>query len=254
MSSYEALAQSYDNLTNDVDYDTWADYYESLFQKCGLTVRSILDLACGTGTLSCLLARHGYEVIGVDRSVEMLSIAFDKSVDLENRPYFLNQEMQNLDLYGTVDAAICSLDSINYLTDPKDAERTFMRLRHFINPGGLFVFDIRNPQKLAKLDGEMFVDETDREYCVWRAEYDPKTRICNYGMDLFQRSGQVWLRSSEEHFEYAYTCGEIKDMLENSGFENVQFFGDRSFLPPKEEDERFFILCRRKSSGSRASD
>ena len=159
MSAYEALAGVYDALTEDVGYERRADYIEKLFQKSRIPVRTVLDLACGTGGMTSALTERGYELIGVDR---------EKAADLTGiPPTLICQSMPSLDLYGTVDAAICCLDSINYLTNPKDVQRTLQRLHLFIAPGGMLIFDILSPAHLQGLDGQVFLDEKEDVYCVW---------------------------------------------------------------------------------------
>ena len=171
MSAYGPLAGVYDALTGDVGYERRADYIQRLFQKSRIPVRTVLDLACGTGAMTCLLAERGYEMIAVDGSPDMLAAAREKAAGLRGEPpVFLNQDMQMLDLYGTVDAAVCCLDSLNYLTSPRDVQKTFQRLHLFISPGGLLVFDVNSAAKLAGLDGQVFLDETEDVYCVWRTE------------------------------------------------------------------------------------
>ena len=146
----------------------------------------MLDLACGTGAMTWLLTGRGYELIAVDGSEDMLAAAMGKSGTVEGvAPIFLHQSMPKLDLYGTVDAAICCLDSLNYLTRPADVQRTFQRLHLFIAPGGLLVFDINTVEKLAALDGQVFLDETEDTYCVWRTEY--RRGLCTYYVDLFRQ-------------------------------------------------------------------
>ena len=186
MSCYEALASSYDALTEDVGYEKRADFLEKLFRRSRIPVKVVLDLACGTGTMTWLLTGRGYELIGVDGSEEMLAAAMSKGGTVQGvPPIFLHQSMPQLDLYGTVDAAICCLDSLNYLTDPADVRRTFRRLHLFVAPGGVLVFDVNTVAKLAALDGQVFLDETEDTYCVWRAEYHKG--LCTYYMDLFRR-------------------------------------------------------------------
>ena len=146
MSAYEALAGVYDALTEDVDYERRGDYLEKLLKRSCIPVRTVLDLACGTGELTAILTERGYEMIGVDASPDMLSQARQKAEDLTGEPpVFLNQSMPELDLYGTVDAAVCCLDSLNYLTSPRDVQKTLERLHLFISPGGLLVFDVNTP-------------------------------------------------------------------------------------------------------------
>ena len=200
MSAYGPLAGVYDALTGDVGYERRADYIQRLFQKSRIPVRTVLDLACGTGAMTCLLAERGYEMIAVDGSPDMLAAAREKAAGLRGEPpVFLNQDMQMLDLYGTVDAAVCCLDSLNYLTSPRDVQKTFQRLHLFISPGGLLVFDVNSAAKLAGLDGQVFLDETEDVYCVWRTEYEKRSRICSYWIDLFTRRGDGgWDRAGEE--------------------------------------------------------
>ncbi len=247
MSEYAILAGCYDELTRDIDYDSFADFYQQIFLAEGIQVRTMLDLACGTGTLTCLLAERGYELIGVDRSVEMLSEAFDKAQNVQGvKPLFLNQDMTGLDLYGTVDCAVCCLDGINYLTSPDDADKTFSRLKFFINPNGLLIFDINSPYKLKNLDGGMFIDEDENSYCVWRTEFDRETNLCFYGMDIFkkQKNG-FWRRGFEEHYEYAYEPDLLKQLLETNGFHDVKFYADRKLEAPGDKELRIFITARR---------
>ena len=247
MSSYEGLAASYDALTTDVGYEKRADFLEKLFRRSRIPVHTVLDLACGTGTMTWLLTDRGYELIGVDDSEEMLAAAMEKSGQVEGiPPIFLHQSMPQLDLYGTVDAAICCLDSLNYLTRPADVQRTFRRLHLFIAPGGLLVFDINTVAKLAALDGQVFLDETEDTYCVWRTEYSEKRRLCHYGIDLFQRDGDVWLRSQEEHTEYAYTPEELTGYLRVAGFRNIQVYGDRKLRAPREDELRIWIAAEKE--------
>ena len=211
MSAYDALAASYDALTGDVLYEKRADFIEKLFRRSRIPVHTVLDLACGTGAMTWILTGRGYELIGVDNSEDMLAAAMSKSGTVAGvPPIFLHQSMPKLDLYGTVDAAICCLDSLNYLTRPADVQRTFARLHLFVAPGGLLVFDINTVEKLAGLDGQVFLDETDDTYCVWRTEFDEKKRLCYYGMDIFRLDGSRWERSFEEHIEYAYEPDELR--------------------------------------------
>jgi SAM-dependent methyltransferase len=246
MSSYESLAPYYDALTGDVDYAAWADYYERHFQRAVRPIHTVLDLACGTGTLTCLLAERGYEMIGVDQSEEMLAEAAEKATDVAGeKPIFLHQPMEKLDLYGTIDACVCALDSVNYVTRPKLLQKAFERVHLFLMPGGLFLFDINSPEKLRGLDGQMFLDETEDVYCVWRAEYAKRRKICTYGFDLFQRDGDRWLRSCEEHEEYAYEPEELAGYLRQAGFQQVKIYGDKTMRAPKPGEERIFIVARK---------
>ena len=247
MSAYEALAGVYDRLTEDVGYERRADYLEKLFRKSRIPVRMVLDLACGTGSMTALLMGRGYEMIAADASPDMLSAAREKTEGKAGiPPVFLNQSMPELDLYGTVDGAVCCLDSLNYLTSPRDLRRTLGRLRLFIQPGGVLIFDINTPYKLQGLDGQVFLDEREDVYCVWRTEVEKRSRICTYYMDLFTREqGDTWRRSFEYHRQRAYEVEELKGYLQEAGFTNIRTFGDCRMRAPREREERIYFCANR---------
>ena len=178
MESYSALAASYDELTQDVGYEKRAAFVEKLFLRSHIPVHTVLDLACGTGTMTALLTERGYELIGVDGSEDMLLEAREKAQTLTGvPPLFLHQSMPELDLYGTVEAAICCLDSLNYLTEAREVRETFRRLHLFIAPGGSLVFDVHALGKLEAMDGQVWLDEREDVYCVWRTEYSRRSRL-----------------------------------------------------------------------------
>ena len=247
MSAYGPLAGVYDALTGDVGYERRADYIQRLFQKSRIPVRTVLDLACGTGAMTCLLAERGYEMIAVDGSPDMLAAAREKAAGLHGEPpVFLNQDMQMLDLYGTVDAAVCCLDSLNYLTSPREVQKTFQRLHLFISPGGLLVFDVNSAAKLAGLDGQVFLDETEDVYCVWRTEYEKRSRICSYWIDLFTRRGDGgWDRAGEEHRQRAYEVEELRAWLLEAGFNRIRTYGDCRMAAPREGEQRIYFSAIR---------
>ena len=250
MSSYEFLAGCYDRFTYDVDYAAWADYIEQHFRKRGLPGKTVLDLACGTGSLTRELALRGYEMIGVDLSAEMLAEAAEKNRNVgEISPMVLCQPMEKLDLYGTIDACVCCLDSVNYVTSPKKLQKAFERVHLFLMPGGLFLFDVNTPEKLEGLDGQVFLDETEDAYCVWRAEYSRRSRICSYFMDIFQldRETGQWDRGEELHRERAYTIPELTGFLEQAGFRDIKVFGNLKLRRPKPGEERVFFVARKEN-------
>lgn len=249
MNNYGFLATCYDGFTTDVNYPQWADYLEKHFSRANKPIHTVLDLACGTGTISWILADRGYEMIGVDLSPDMLSQAMEKSLDtVQEAPVFLCQPMEELDLYGTVDACICLLDSVNHVIDPKKLRRAFSRVHLFLEPGGLFLFDVLTPQHLENLDGGMFLDETEDAYCVWRTEYERRRRICTYAMDLFLQDGDHWIREQEVHEEYAYQVEELTDYLKAAGFCRIQQHGNLKMRSPKEEEGRIFFTAWKKGN------
>lgn len=247
MSSYETLASYYDELTEDVAYRRRADFVEKLMGRSRVPVKTMLDLACGTGSMTCLFTQRGYELIAVDGSEDMLAQAREKAADLTGEPpIFLHQDMPHLDLYGTVEAAMCCLDSLNYLTDPRDVQRTFQRLRLFVQPGGVLVFDVNTPCKLQGLDGQVFLDEREDVYCVWRTEYAGRSRICSYYMDLFTaRPDGTWERSFECHRQRAYTVEELTAWLREAGFVDIRIYGDCRRRAPREDEQRIYFSAIR---------
>ena len=244
MDSYVAFAGSYDELTTDVPYGAFADFYEDIFNVNGLKPNSLIDLACGTGTLTEIMAGRGYDMTAVDSSPDMLAVAADKLSGLDNRPLLLCQRLEELDLYGTVDTAYCSLDAINYIPGSLLPE-VFERVRLFLEPGGIFIFDINTPEKLRGLDGQIFIDETDDDFCVWRAEIDEDINACVYGMDLFQRRGELWERSNEEHIEYMHDLGDIKNMLSAAGLTDIRVYGNLRMEAPGPDEQRVFFTARK---------
>ena len=245
MDAYKALAASYDRLTNDVDYGAVVAFYDEIISREGLRPRTAVDLACGTGSVTALLAQKGLDVIGVDMSEDMLTEAYAKTVDMENPPRFICQKLQRLHLPRGVDLAVCALDSLDYITDPKDCAEAIRRVYKALNPGGIFIFDVNTPQKLRAMDSQVFLDEDDDVYCVWRGEFDENTNICSYAMDLFQRKGDFWERSFEEHNEYAYSAEQLTEYLRRAGFTSIRVFGDRRLGDPEGTDQRIYMKARK---------
>ena len=246
MDSYGVLAEYYDSLTTDVDYENWADFLEKLFARSGEEISTVVDLGCGTGSLTAALTRRGYELTGVDLSEDMLAVAADKCAELEPRPLFLHQDMSKLTLWGLTDAVVCCLDSLNYVTKPAAVQRTFRRVFDSLRPGGLFIFDIRTPSFLRSMDGQVFLDETEEVCCIWRGEFSERRKILTYCMDLFLLDeDDRWVRDGEIHEEYAYEPAELAQWLEQAGFTGIRQYAERKLRAPKEGEERIFFLARK---------
>ncbi len=245
MNAYHALAASYDRLTNDVDYKAIVAFYHEILQKEGLHPKTAVDLACGTGSVALILAQMGYRVTGVDLSEEMLTVAQQRACELDNMPMFVCQALQEMRLPRGVDMALCALDGLDYILDPADCKEAIRRVYKALNPGGIFIFDVNTPEKLRAMDGQVFLDEDDDVYCVWRGEFDEETNICSYGMDLFQRQGNVWHRSFEEHREYAYTVEQLTDYLRSAGFTHIRVYADGKLEAPTEGEQRIYFSARK---------
>ena len=245
MNAYHALAVSYDRLTDDVAYSAVVEFYMQILEREGLQPRTAVDLACGTGSVALLLAQKGMQVTAVDMSEDMLCVAQQKGLDLDNPPRYVCQKLQELRLPRGVDLAVCALDSMDYITDPADCREAIRRIYRVLNPGGCFIFDVNTPEKLRAMDGQVFLDEDEDVYCVWRGEFDPAENICSYGMDLFQRSGNVWHRSFEEHREYAYSAEQLTGYLRDAGFTGIEVYGDCRMEAPAEGEQRIYLKARK---------
>ena len=244
MRAYDALAASYDGLMADGSYRRRAAFLARRLGKSPIPVRTVLDLACGTGTIACLLAKRGYEVVAADGSEEMLTQAAAKAAGLDRPPLFLQQAMPRLRLAQPVDAVVSTLDSLNYLTAERDLRETFRRVRRWLKPGGLFLFDVNTPCKLRRMDGQLYMDETEESFCVWRTFFSEKKQICTYQVDLFRlRPGGAWDRSFEEHRERAWREAFLREALGGAGFSSVHLTGDLTDKPPRLNEDRWQFQC-----------
>lgn len=245
-NEYAAFAAFYDRLTGDVDYAGLAAYLREIFLRHqGAVPRTLLDLACGSGSLSLELAADA-EVIGVDGSEDMLALAGEKAARAGRSLLFLRQDMRCLDLYGTVEGAVCVLDSLNHLLRTADIRAVLRRLRLFLEPGGLFVFDVNTPYKHRVVLGDnAFVLEDEDVVCVWRNRYIPRTCEVAMTLDFFVPAGEGrYDRLTDEVRERAYAGPTLRRLLEEEGFETLAVYGDRSFLTPGPEAERLVFVVR----------
>ena len=158
---------------------------------------------------------------------------------------FVCQRLEQLQLAQGVDLAVCALDSMNYIVDPACCREALSRIYRVLNPGGCFIFDINTPEKLRAMDDQVFLDEDDDVYCVWRGEFDEDSKILTYAMDLFQRQGNHWQRSYEEHQEYAYTAQELTEWLKQAGFTNIEVFADKKMGAPAAGEQRIYLKARK---------
>lgn len=218
MIPYDLFARFYDRLMCDIDYKQRAAYFSEIFSRYSIDPGIVLDLACGTGSLTLELARAGFDVIGVDRSEGMLSAAAEKAEQSGQKALFLCQDMRSLDLYGTVGAAICHLDGINHLMSPQSVKLVFSKVALFLETGGLFIFDLNSLYKIEnELGNNTFIYDMDDIYCVWQNSYNPRTRICNFDLTFFSQHGGLYSRSDEHFGERAYTIDKIREWLSQVG-------------------------------------
>lgn len=244
MRSYQAFAACYDRLTADIDYPARAVYFDRLLAAHGGKKGILLDLGCGTGSLSEALAALGYDVIGADSSEEMLTVAANKKYASGHDILYLCQPMQALKLYGRVDACVCALDSINHLLSPKDVEKTFSRVAHYLESGGLFVFDVNSLYKHEQiLAGNTFVYDYESVYCVWQNSECENGRV-DYQLDLFTPDAQGrYHRETEEFSEQFYSREVLTACLEKAGMQLVAVYAGDTFDPPTDTTERLVYLA-----------
>ena len=247
MLSYSYFADFYDGLTNNVNYKASAEYILALAEKYNHDMGITLDLACGTGSLTVLLKKMGVDIYGIDSSSEMLSVAQEKAIDNDiSGMLFLCQKMQNIDLYGTIDTCICTLDSINHVTNIEDVQKAFSKVSFFMNPKGLFIFDVNTVYKHKEiLANNTFVYDTKNVYCVWQNTLCKDNKTVNISLDFFENMNGMYRRYSESFKERAYTHEEICSMLDNAGFKLLNVFGDMSFETPPDSSQRNVYIAEK---------
>lgn len=245
MREYASLSTVYDRLM-EVDYAARADYLLSLFAQHGAKSDVLLDLACGSGSLTAELLRRGRDVIAVDGSEEMLALAAEKAPSA----LLLCQDMRELDLYGTVDGAVCTLDSFNHLLTRRDIVTTLQRLRYFVEPGGLLIFDVNTPYKHRHvLADHTFVYEQEEIFCVWRNQLSARTDTVRMYLDIFEETPDGrYERLEDEIVERAYSERTWRTMLQEAQFTPLAVYGDMTCAAPSAEEERWVFVARNDRS------
>ncbi len=255
---YEAIAHVYDKLNAEIDYRAWADFFEICFDRF-LTARPelVLDLACGTGSMTLELAARGYDMIGVDGSADMLGEAFVRN-NGKHSVLWLQQDMRTFELYGTVGAVTCCLDSLNYLLCEEDLAQCFATVHNYLDPNGLFLFDMNTPYKFCNVYGNnayvledelVWQDEESEEraavYCGWQNTYHPDTELCDFDLTLFEEMPDGSYRRSDEHQnERCYTLDTVRTLLMQTGFELLGVWSDFAFSEPCDKTERWYVAAR----------
>ena len=245
---YNDFAQVYDKL-QDADYNRFVDFYEEIFKSLGLKPELVLDLACGTGNITLPMSERGYDMIGLDMSVEMLNIARDKAYEANREILFLCQDMCEMELFGTVDAIVCALDGVNYITDYDDLKELFRLARNYLNPGGVFIFDINSVHKLKNVLGDnTFVNDEQGIFYVWQSEFCEETNICDFELNFFcEGEDGNYTRFDEFQQVRAYTIAEITEAAKLAGLDVTGIYKPFEFATATDCDERIFFVVSPKT-------
>lgn len=250
MGSYENFARVYDELMDNVPYEEWAQFILNLLQDRKITEGLVLELGCGTGKLMSLLGKAGFDMIGVDNSVEMLQIAREKtSQDF----LYLLQDMREFELYGTVKAVVSVCDSVNYITKKEELRKVFQLVNNYLDPEGLFIFDFNTEYKYRELIGETVIAE-DREDVsfIWFNEYDEESHLNDIDLKVFvQEEGDIYRKFQEEHIQRGYTLDEIKQLLEESGLIFLEAYEEYTTQAPQPDSGRIVVVAQEHGKNRR---
>lgn len=245
---YTVLASFYDKLNASVDYDGIFRMIRDIFNENGIQKgATLLDLACGTGTLTVKFGEDGYDMIAVDLSEDMLMTARDNSDERELYPLYLCQDMRALDLYGTVDGGYSSLNSLNYLEKESEVKTVFSRLKHFVAPGGIFVFDVNTAYKFYHTYGEnTYVYDEEGVYCIWQNTLEASPLAANFDLTFFvEGKGGRYTRLEESQRQIYLSREVIEAAYTENGFETVAVYGSHERTAPKDDDEALWFVIRR---------
>lgn len=246
MESYSGFAKVYDFLMRDVDYDGWVDYLEEIFKKNEFNPKTVIEIACGTGNITNELAKRGYDIVGIDKSIEMLAFAKNKADDLGIDVKYLHQDMKKLDYNRSVDSVLCLCDGINYILQKKELISVLKKVYSLLKDAGFFIFDISSHHKLSKILGNnIYAENFEDVSYIWENYFDYEKNICELDLTIFKRKDRLFERYQEYHYQKAYKAEEIFDALEEAGFKNISCYKSFTFENSSYEDHRINFVCKR---------
>lgn len=249
MEAYTGFAEVYDLFMDNIPYEEWGEYLKGLLREYGVEEGLVLDLGCGTGTMTEILAEAGYDMIGIDRSEEMLEEAMEKRIRSGHEILYLCQDMREFELYGTVRAIISVCDSMNYVLREEELLGILTSAaRNYLDYGGLFIFDLNTEYKYRELLGEQTIAENREEGSfIWENYYDEETGLNEYGLTLFiKEEGDLYRKYEEEHYQRAYSLDTIKELVERSGLRLLHIYDAFTHEPTSETSERVYVICQRE--------
>ena len=248
MDAYTSFAAVYDTFMDNIPYEEWKSYLKELLKEYGVQDGLVLDLGCGTGTMTELLAADGYDMIGVDNSEEMLEIAREKQIKSGHEILYLLQDMREFELYGTVGAVFSICDSLNYITEPEELKQVFRWVNNYLDPGGIFLFDMNTVHKYRDILGETTIAENrDEGSFIWENSYDPENGINIYELAVFlPREDGLYEKCEELHCQKAYEQSEIEALIAEAGMELVAVYDAYTMNPASKDSERLFFVAKEK--------
>ena len=249
MDAYTSFASVYDTFMDNIPYEEWAEYLIGLLNEYGIHDGLVLDLGCGTGNMTELLASRGFDMIGVDNAEEMLDIAMEKRMVSGHDILYLLQDMREFELYGTVKAIVSTCDSINYITEEEDLLKVFRLANNYLDPKGFFIFDFNTVYKYQEILGDQTIAE-DREDCsfIWNNNYYEDEKINEYELSLFikEQDSELYRKYQETHFQKAYELETIRGLVQQSGLEYITAYDAFTREQPTEQSERIYVIAREK--------
>ena len=249
MASYESFARVYDMFMDNIPYEEWCEYLHMLLKQYGVEDGLVLELGCGTGSMTELLAQQGYDMIGVDNSMEMLEIAMEKKVESGHDILYLLQDMREFELYGTVKAVVSVCDSMNYITEEEDLLEVFKLVNNYLDPKGVFIFDLNTIYKYETLLGDNTIAENREESSfIWENWYDEETQINEYDLTLFiENEDGLYEKYEETHYQRAYEIERVCQLIEEAGMKVEAVYDAFTTEAVHEESERVYIVAREVS-------
>lgn len=245
MDTYTGFAKLYDVFMDNIDYPAWGRYLHSLLCEYHITDGILLDLGCGTGTITEFLADKGYDMIGIDNSYEMLEEALQKRIESGHDILYLNQDMREFELYGTVAAVVSICDSLNYITEYNDLVRVFSLVNNYLDPDGLFIFDLNTDYKFQKISDCTIAENRTEGSFIWENTYFEEEHINEYALTIFSPCEDGRYEKYEElHYERVYSLDEIKAALKEAGMQFVAAYNAFTHKPPQKDSERIYIIAR----------
>ena len=247
MDAYTSFAQVYDLFMDNVPYDQWCRYITELLREYGIQDGLVLELGCGTGVLTRKLAAKGYDMIGVDYSEDMLEIAMDHRQEGEDILYLL-QDMREFELYGTVRAAVSICDSMNYIVEYQDLVQVMKLVNNYLDPGGIFIFDLNTPYKYEEILGEnTFAENRPEGSFIWENYYDGETGINEYDLTLFVREKEgIYRKFEETHYQRPYELEQVRRAIKDAGLEFVAAYDAGTHKPVQQDSQRIYVIAREK--------